>query len=87
MAMNLRYNDMVIKDGKAVLIKELSAEEQNLVENSQQTAKCEKKSQQLAEKSLSTKPKNNPKHNPLIKSLQKMKADNYNVKSRSRVID
>ena len=87
MAMNLRYNEMVIKDGKAVLIKELSAEEQNLVMNSHQTTKCERKSQQLAEKSLSTKPADYPKHSPLIESLKKMKADNYNIKLRSKVKD
>lgn len=81
MATKLNYNDMIVKGKKAIPIKELPAVEQAEIA----AGKAAKASNKTGNVSC-TQPSSQPlriSNNTLIKTLKKIKADNYNVKTKS----
>ena len=81
MATKLNYNDMIVKGKKAMAINELPAVEQAEIA----AGKAAKASNKTGNVSC-TQPSSQPlriSNNTLIKTLKKIKADNYNVKTKS----
>ena len=84
MATKLNYNDMIVKGKKAIPINELPAVEQVEIAAGK-AGKAAKASNKTGNVSC-TQPSSQPlriSNNTLIKTLKKIKADNYNVKTKS----